>query len=40
LIRSGDITCASHRDLFVPDAIVASGPYWEIRRQRTERHLA
>lgn len=33
LTRSGDISCVSHRHLFVPEAVVAEGPYGQIRTQ-------
>lgn len=31
LTRSGEITCAGHRHIFVPEAVVAEGPYRQIR---------
>ncbi len=34
LTRSGTVTCATHRAIFVPESIVAEGPWSEIRTQR------
>lgn len=32
--RTGDVLCARHRHMFVPEAVVASGEYRKIRYER------
>ncbi len=34
LTRGGTVVCATHRAIFVPESIVAEGPWSEIRTQR------